>query len=191
MIRKCKDCESSWTVDEAEQQWCRAQGTAQPRRCLSCRAKRRGFTTEMVACSRCGDDFEYSGELAILVATFSWKTPTRCPDGCEPQARKNLRGDRKKLADLWERLRAAPSAALVEANRPSKPEDLFKGLDALLEKAAAAEAASILAGEDNASALGDESGAPSNPLARPGEDLPSPEELFRGLQGKSRKNSHD
>ena len=190
MIRKCRDCEAPFQVDQAEQDWCRTQGMGQPRRCLSCRAERRHITDEKVSCARCGTEFVYGRELAVLVTAFSWTPPTRCIGGCDEGARKNLRGERKKLAELVNRMDLAveEEEARVAAS-PVKPGDLFKGLDALLEKAAAAEAALAAAEpepEPEASAS-----APMTPKPRGGEDLPSPDDLFRGLESKARKNSHD
>ena len=191
MIRKCRDCEASFQVDQAEQQWCRTQGMGQPRRCLSCRAERRHITDQKVSCARCGTEFVYSRELAVLVTTFSWTPPSRCIGGCDAGARKNLRGERKKLAEVVERMNLAvkEEEARVAAS-PVKPGDLFKGLDALLEKAAAAEAAKEA--EEQAKEELEEAGAgPLTPKPRGGEDLPSPDDLFRGLESKSRKTSLD
>lgn len=190
MIRKCRDCESSFEVDVAEQQWCRTQGMGQPRRCLGCRAERRKIGDETVECARCGTSFTYSRELAVLVTTFSWAPPTRCIAGCDAKARKNLRGERKKVAELVERMDLAveEEEARVAAS-PVKPGDLFKGLDALIEKAAKEEAAK--AAEVEEAEPEDAEPAPMTPKPRGGEDLPSPDDLFRGLEGKSRKTSHD
>ena len=193
MIRRCRDCEASFQVDTAEQQWCRTQGVGQPRRCLSCRADRRKLVDQTVACARCGTDFTYSRELAVLVTAFSWTPPSRCVAGCDEKARKNLRGERKKMAELHERLSAAPAQAEPGSGpAPIKPGDLFKGLDALLEKAAAEEKAKA---EEEAQAAPEPeesaSGSPLAPKARGGEDLPSPDDLFRGLGDKSRKTSLD
>ncbi len=95
---------------------------------------------------------------------------------------------RKKLAELKEHadgsvaaLKAAEQANIREANRP---EDLFKGLDAMLEKAAKAEAeAAVDSAADLFSDKEPEIGG-LNPLARPGEEVPSPDSLFRGLADK-------
>lgn len=190
MIRKCRDCEASFEVDVAEKQWCRSQGISLPRRCLSCRAERRHIVDETLSCARCGEDFSYGRELAVLVTTFSWAPPTRCVAGCDDKARRNLRGERKKLAELQERMDAASDAVEAAAQAsPSKPADLFKGLDALLEKAAAAEAAKAV--EEAEAEPEEPAGATLTPKPRGGEDLPSPDDLFRGLESKSRKTSLD
>ena len=192
MIRRCRDCEVSFEVDLAEQQWCRSQGVGLPRRCLGCRAERRRITDQAVECARCGTPFTYSREMAVLVATFSWTPPTRCIAGCDPKARKNLRGERKKMAELHDRMLAAPDQEAAKQASPVKPGALFKGLDAMLEKAAAKEKARA---EEEAQAAPDPeepaSGSPLAPSPRGGEDLPSPDDLFRGLGDKSRKTSHD
>ncbi len=131
------------------------------------------------------------------MALFSWQMPTACIGGCDEKTRRNLRGERLKLAKLQERLDIAASTPLRTGSgdgTPSKPEDLFKGLDALVEKAAAEEAAAI-------AAQNPEEGAPAQDAkrdsglfgirARDGEDLPSPDSLFKELAGPSRKSSLD
>ncbi len=190
MIRTCKDCSKSFAVDQAEQEWLAAKSLSLPRRCLSCRASRRGVVDRSVACERCGEAFAYDAELAILVQTFGWSDPTRCIVGCDETARKNLRGERKKLAELHERRTGAKAdlkaASMATAEKKAtRPEDLFKGLDALIEKAATEAAATEAADEPSAPASETDSGEFGlNPLARPGEEVPSPDSLFSSLADK-------
>jgi len=194
VIRTCKGCSRGWRVDDAEQQRCRSAGVSLPRTCLTCRADKRKLEDRTVACARCGTDFEFTREFAILCASVGWGEPTRCISGCDEKARKGLRGDRRKMADAWDRMRSATGPAhLGTEPRPVKPEDLFRGLDKMLEKAAAAERAAEEAAaaepepEPEVEAAGD--GPPDfSPRARKGEDLPSPDDLFKGLLGDRRKS---
>jgi len=144
-------------------------------------------------CKRCSTPFTVSREVRVLIALFSWQLPTSCIRGCDEKARRNLRGDRLKLAKLQERLDIAASTPLKTATgdgTPSKPEDLFKGLDALVEKAAAEEAAAVAVQNQPE---GDSKGGSGlfGLRARDGEDLPSPDSLFKELAGPSRKSSLD
>ncbi|MCP4871232.1 MAG: hypothetical protein GY898_21185 [Proteobacteria bacterium] len=188
MIRECRDCSESFAVDPSEQEHLAARNLSLPRRCLGCRAKRRGVETTTIECARCGTGFVFDAKLAVLVQTLGMEVPTRCIVGCDETARKNLRGERKKLAELHER--AAEGVARIKKNREERmekgavrPEDLFKGLGALLEKAAAEEAAAQI---DNGSSLDHDADTEFglNPKARPGEDVPSPDSLFKSLDDK-------
>lgn len=193
MIRECRDCSESFAVDPSEQEHLAARKLSLPRRCLGCRANRRGIETSTIACARCSTEFVFDAKLAVLVQTLGLEAPTRCIVGCDEVARKNLRGERKKLAELHER--ALEGLARVKAAREEKaergavkPEDLFKGLGALLEKAAAEEAASQL--NDGATLDHDaDTEFGLNPKARPGEDVPSPDSLFKSLDDKQRKTT--
>jgi DNA-directed RNA polymerase subunit RPC12/RpoP len=144
VIRECRDCGESFGVGSIEQEHLVGKALSLPRRCLACRAKLRGFADRTVTCARCSNEFLFEGKLAVLLQTFGWSEPTRCIVGCDEAARKNLRGERKQIAELKEA--ADGSIAQMEADRVAqveeaeRPEDLFKGLDAMLEKAALAEA---------------------------------------------------
>jgi len=195
VIRECRDCNQSFAVDPSEQEHLSARGLSLPRNCLSCRAKRRGIEDRTIVCARCETPFVLSANLAVLVQTLGLEAPTACIVGCDDAARANLRGERKQIAELQERAEEAVERATAERvlkteQGATRPEDLFKGLGAMLEKAAAAEAAQAI--DDSNGSSHDHDSADQfglNPLARPGEDVPSPESLFKGLDDKPREPS--
>ncbi len=194
MIRECRDCSESFAVDPSEQEHLADRNLSLPRRCLGCRATRRGVETTTIECARCGNGFVFDAKLAVLVQTLGMEPPTRCIVGCDETARRNLRGDRKKLAELHER--AAEGVARIKKDREERmekgavrPEDLFKGLGALLEKAAAEEAAASLEETGASPDLDADTEFGLNPTARPGEDVPSPDSLFKSLDDKRKITS--
>lgn len=185
MIRTCKGCSRGWRVDEAEQQRCRSRGVSLPRLCLTCRADKRSTPDKSVTCARCSVRFEVTREFTILAASVGWPEPTRCIAGCDDKARRGLRGERKQMADAWDRMVSPTGPATMSGEpRPVKPEDLFKGLDKMLERAAAAEREAAEAPPEPEHAYEEDDALDFSPRARDGEELPSPDDLFRDL-GKS------
>ncbi len=195
MIRHCKNCQAAFRVDALEQEWTRGQGLSLPRRCAHCRAERRGIVDEERSCTRCKTTFVLPAELALLAMTMGWKLPPDCLTGCAGgKGPKSFRGERRKLAEFWLRMCEAieePGPGKGDGPKSADLSNLFSGLDAMLEQAAQEEAKSLNEAEeqtkDGEGATGGES--PAEPRSFAGDDVPSPDDLFKGLAGPRRKTS--
>ena len=185
MKRTCKQCSCDFRVDILEAEWCRTQGLSLPRRCLSCRAERRGVEAATGACLECSSSFELPAQCVFLARLLCWSDPTHCAN-CARDKR-----PRNRSRQLWE-LNTRLQQPMIDdtasdKNVPSLPEDLFKDFDKITnsDRFIAPQSSDSPA---EPSSLADGVGPPPN-RAQPGTDsVPSPDALFKSLAGPKRRS---
>ena len=187
MKRACKQCDDDFRVDILEQEWCRSQGLSLPRRCLACRAERRQLTDADERCPACQSSFLLSAQCQFLANLLSWTGPFDC-DNCASEGDETSVS--KQLWQLDERLRTPVIDDIAAADGvPSLPEDLFKDLDNVpVVERPPAPPRSDAAGEEASPSVSEGVGPPQ-PVAQPdGDNVPSPDDLFKSLAGPSRRS---
>lgn len=79
----CKDCGSSYSLEDGETNFFSRMGLELPKRCHTCRAIRRGIQDIHLPCLRCGKRFLYPRELQLYARSYKWQPPETCIGGCK------------------------------------------------------------------------------------------------------------
>lgn len=83
----CMDCGNEFTIAPAEQKYYISKGFEMPKRCLECRALRKGTTT--IKCTDCGKEVEIPNSRIRYFETKGLHIPKRCDDCAKYKKERN------------------------------------------------------------------------------------------------------